>query len=170
MDSAHNDILTATFTEAVQSVFRTMLRQTATGGTGSNDPSASKERLIRSSISLCGGIPGSMTLVMRESVALAALKAMTGGVVGVGTQQFCDAMGELANMIAGHAAPRVPGRRFAICCPKTLVVSGEEKGVGAKTADGAADGSCLKIPFSAAIGAFTLEIRLAGLGGEAKAA
>lgn len=104
------------FVASVERVFRTMLRidvQSAQAAERDDAPSDA----VRASVGFEGLLRGSATLVMSRSAAQIAAEALLGRSVILGSGEFRDAMGELANMIAAGVAGRLAGRRARVSLP-----------------------------------------------------
>lgn len=151
------------FIESVVSVFRTMLKQPVEAGGLRAEPAIVRAEDIRAMVRLGGEVSGSVTVVMGEAPAVAAIDAFVGHPTVFGGAEFRDAIGELANMIAGSAASQLPGRRVTISCPSVLIGPGQPTTLGANA-------TRITIPFTFAAGSFAVEVILADAEGAAKAA
>ncbi|MFG0253261.1 MAG: chemotaxis protein CheX, partial [Phycisphaerales bacterium JB038] len=99
-------------------------------------------------IGLSGDVVGSVALSMPWSTAERCVHAFTGA-DNPPAEDVCDAIGELANMIAGSAKSEIEGRSIAISCPS--VVRGKELSVSKPKAT-----PCVRIPCSSKLGEFEL--------------
>jgi len=153
------------FIDAVEHFFRAMLGHSVTAGEPVVTIAPRPERDVRATVGLSGTPPGTFTLVMSEPVAVKTVSAFARRSISLGSGDFRDAMGEIANIIAGHAAPRVPGRRFAVCCPSVSMTDSANPPASAKASPKAADAIVFSVPFTAASGPFLIEVELMGIEG-----
>ncbi len=151
------------FTSSVENVFRTMLKLPVTAGTPKDGAHTEGEKHVRATVKLTGQVLGAVTLIFPEKTAEAAIKAFIGRVPTFGGADYRDAVGELANMVAGGAAVRIPGRRVAISCPSVAVSP-------TPAAKAQPNAVCMTIPFTIAAGTFAVEVVLSNAEGAAKAA
>ena len=75
-------------------------------------------------IGLAGDATGSVVLSFPSAVACKAASAFAGTEIAEGHPDFADAIGELANMVAGNAKASLEGLRVSISLPS--VVSGKQ--------------------------------------------
>ena len=154
------------FIDAVDHFFRAMLAKPVTAGTPTTTRIAEEsDKCVRAFVALGGEPPGTVTLVLAETAAVALARAFSRREVAFGSGDFRDAIGEIANIIAGHAAIRVPGRRFKVSCPVVNVGPPTNPAAAAKPGGQAADASVYSIQFTSDIGTFVIEVGLVGLMG-----
>lgn len=101
-------------------------------------------------IGLSGGAKGSVALSFPRVSALAYVRAFTGEKV-VSTSNLVDAIGELANIIAGAAKRDLAQYKVSISLP--TVVMGEKHAI-----NGPADTVNMVVPFDSEAGKFELAI------------
>ena len=155
MDHLRDAATMQTFVSSVENVFRTMLRQPLGIGRPSAGAIAVPERHLRATVPLTGDMQGSVCVVMVDAAAEHAARAFLGERAAIGPAELRDAIGELANMIAGVAAARFPGRRVGIGCP--TVVAGPSPRPADPSAKPAAT---ITLPCSAGFGSFAVELVL----------
>ncbi|MDZ4753599.1 MAG: chemotaxis protein CheX [Phycisphaerae bacterium] len=156
------------FVASVENLFRTMLKQTVEAQLAQPGASALTERHVRATIRLSGDVMGSVTLIMPEGPSIEAVLKFVGKRMPFGSADFRDAVGELANMIAGGAVSRISGVKIRIGCPS--IVMGPV--ATAPAVDGAADdgATVLQLPFATGGGTFLVELLMTEIGSAAKAA
>lgn len=154
---------------SVENVFRTMLGQPVSIGEprfGTLFTSSDAQRAapyIRARIRLTGDAAGEITVVMPATTAIAAVRTFVGRPLACGSADFDDAVGELANMIAGGAVSRMSPRAVGITCPEVMM--------GAPPASACPAGSaCVSIPFTTAAGPFVIEAIMSAHDGISRAA
>lgn len=101
-------------------------------------------------IGLSGGAKGSVALSFPRMVALAIVRGFTGEKVVTNTQMV-DAIGELANIVAGAAKKDLAQYKIAISLP--TVIMGEKHEV-----NGPVDAVNMVVPFECPAGKFDLAI------------
>ena len=140
--------------EATQNTFAMMLQQNVrfSAPTASSDPSA--HIVVSAVIGLSGDITGAVAVRFATPVALAVAKKFSGIDVALGSEDLTDAIGEIANMIAGSAKSEFTGFDVSISCP--TVISGE-----GHTIQSTSDSTCVSIPCKTDLGEFTVEIAIA---------
>jgi chemotaxis protein CheX len=106
-------------------------------------------------IGLTGGAKGSVSLSFPRATARGVVAAFTGG-ADVTTNQISDAVGELANIVAGAAKHDLAHYKLAISLPTVI------QGAGHAVA-GPADSVALVIPFTCPAGGFDLSVSFKSL-------
>ena len=140
------------FLRAGHNTFSTMLRAPLTFGEPSPNPLPDAVYDISGIIGLTGDITGSVVISMRWETAENCVKAFTGA-ESTPDDDVCDAIGELANMIAGSAKSQLDGKNISISCPS--VVRGKDL-----TASQPKSTPCVRIPCSSDLGDFELLLSL----------
>ncbi len=141
------------FVSAVRNVFRTMASTEvrvgkpyiSTGGPCSAD--------VSGVVGLSGDATGCAVLSFPRAVACRAASSFAGVEIDVDHPQFVDAIGELANMVAGSAKRDLRGVRCGISLP-TVVIGREHVFSQSQTAPR------LVVPCKTVLGDFFLEVAL----------
>ncbi len=140
------------FVDSIQEVLRTMTGMSVEIGppTLKKNPTPSYD--VSGIIGLSGEFVGSMVLSFQQSTAQAIVNAFAGMAIAPDSADFPDAVGELANMIAGSAKTRFGGGTF-ISVPSIILGSGHTvarlNGV-----------PCIVIPCHIAAGDFAVEVNI----------
>ncbi|HSQ43078.1 MAG TPA: chemotaxis protein CheX [Fibrobacteraceae bacterium] len=108
-------------------------------------------------IGLSGSLKGAVVIGMPESVALAAVKRLIGTQYDKLTPEVSDAVGELANIIAGYAKKDITGEEIQIALP--TVVFGPKHSVSMPS-----DVPVVVIPFESEMGSFVIEVGIRKVG------
>ena len=140
------------FVNSVRSVFTTMVGVTTTveRPTLKTDPAASYD--VSSIIGFSGEVVGSVVLSFQESAALKLATAFAGMELKLNDPDFADAVGELANMVAGSAKKDL-GAVASISCPSVVIGS-------AHSIARLRDVPCVVIPCKTAVGNFAVEVNI----------
>jgi chemotaxis protein CheX len=113
------------FVVAIKNVFKTMIDVPFKLG----NPALKKDRTptfeISSIIGLSGNVSGCVVINLSTPVALQLVSALLGDEVTEIDEDTIDAIGEIANMIAGNAKTDFPGENNAISVPS--VVTGKHE-------------------------------------------
>lgn len=109
------------FITAVQNVFNTMIDVPFKLG----KPYLKKDRLpaheISAIIGLSGSVSGCAVINMSKNIAFELVSALVGDEVTDLDDDCTDAIGEIANMIAGNAKTDFPGENNAISVPSVII-------------------------------------------------
>jgi chemotaxis protein CheX len=140
------------FATSVREVFSTMLATTVTVGTPVRKTDPAPRHDISAVIGFSGNVVGSMVLSFDRSVASTIVQTFTGMPAAVDSQDFADAVGELANMVAG-AAKKHFGTLASISLPSVIL------GAGHAVAR-LHDIPCIIIPCTTALGRFDIEVSI----------
>jgi chemotaxis protein CheX len=141
------------FIAAVKSVFSTML---------STEIVVSKPVLkgvdeqgadVSAVIGLSGDAIGSVVLSFPMSTAVKAASKFAGIQMSAHHEDFSDALGELANMVAGHAKSRFEGLDVSISLPSVII--GQEH-----TVSQSRHAPRLALPCDSALGRFCVEVAI----------
>jgi chemotaxis protein CheX len=102
-------------------------------------------------IGLSGSLKGAVVIGMPEAVALNAVEKLVGTKYTKITADVSDAVGEIANIIAGYAKKDISGEDIQIALP--TVVLGPKHMVAMPS-----DVTVVVIPFESEIGHFVIEV------------
>jgi chemotaxis protein CheX len=109
------------FVGAVQNIFNTMINLPFKLG----KPYLKKDRLphheISAIIGLSGSVSGCVVINLSQAIALELVSALTGETVTELNDDCTDAIGEIANMVAGNAKTDFPGKNNAISVPSVII-------------------------------------------------
>lgn len=111
------------FIGAVQNVFSTMLKLDVTVGVPARMDN-SKNTLqfdVSSIIGLSGDVSGAVSLCFCREVSEKIINAFTNDEIEFGSEDFVDAIGELANMVTGSAKAQFPNEGTSISCPSVVI-------------------------------------------------
>ncbi|MCH8344353.1 MAG: chemotaxis protein CheX [Planctomycetes bacterium] len=139
------------FIEATQIVFDTMLRMPITFGRPEVAESLPTKFDISGIIGLSGDVVGAVVLSFPKETAEGVVTAFAGAPLSIDSDDFADAIGELANMISGNAKAKFPGRSVSISCPS--VVIGKNHRIHQPS-----DSTCVSIPCHSSCGEFAVEV------------
>ena len=145
--------LIAPFAEAIRDVFATMANLPVTLGEARVKESPAASYDVSGVVGFSGGVVGSVVVSFRRDAATAAVAGLAGAEMEYGGTDFADAVGELANMVAG-AAKRGMGRPADITVPNVIIGPGH-------TVARLSGVPCVVIPCSTAAGDFAVEVNLA---------
>jgi chemotaxis protein CheX len=141
--------LIAPFMESVKTVFRTMAN-VETKLLTPHLKTGTREYNVFGIIGFSGELTGSVTLSFTRDSAENIVESFTGGRLDSTTSHFADAIGELANMVAGSAKSAM-GFVASITVPS--VVIGEHCQIATPS-----DIPCVVIPCETAMGKFAVEV------------
>ncbi len=152
--------LVVPFVSSVRSVFSTMvgLEIVVRQPYLKTDPVAVYD--ISGIIGFSGGLTGSVVLNFTTAAAEGIVKSFTGSPVDVNSGDFADAIGELANMVAGAAKTEL-GQNANISPP--TVVRGSGHSIARLS-----DVPCIVIPCRTEAGDFAIEVNIKRASGAAK--
>ena len=140
------------FVGSIQEVLGTMAAMPVTVGTPFRRRGRSAASDVSGIIGFSGQFVGSMVLSFPLETARAIVSAFAGAPVDPDSPDFSDAIGELANMIAGDTKASL-GNGTLISVPNIIFGGGH-------TVSGLQDVSCLVLPCQARAGAFTVAINI----------
>jgi len=140
------------FVNAVRSVFATMVgvQTTVERPHVKNNPAPHYD--VSGIIGFSGEIAGSVVVSFQSKAALALASAFAGSKLEFNTPDFADAIGELANMIAGGAKKSL-GALASISVPNVIIGSGH---LIARLSDV----PCIVIPCKTPVGDFAIEVNI----------
>ena len=113
------------FVDAVRRLFQTMLTLPVTIGSPGLNREARPRHEICGVIGVTGAIAGQVVVSMPPSLAASLASELLGDTVEHIDDDCLDAVGEIANMIAGNAKTDFPENEGTISVPKVVV--GSEK-------------------------------------------
>lgn len=142
----------AYFVHSVKDVLQTMAGVTVTVGAPARkqDPLGTYD--VSGIIGFSGEFVGSMVLSFHRNTAVAIASSFAGAPVSADSPDFADAVGELANMIAG-SAKRSFGGGTSISVPSIIMGNGH-------SIARLQDVPCLVIPCKTAAGEFAVEVNI----------
>ncbi len=145
---------------ATRTVFSTMLNATATrtGLSLRSDPSEVSQPSsgVSAVIGLSGQAAGTLVLNLTSSTAIEILHRLVGAEVTQVNSEVCDAVGEVTNMIAGHAKAQLAKYSLLISIPN--VVSGDDH-----TVHFPSNVIPMVLSFDSDLGPFTIEVGFSNL-------
>jgi chemotaxis protein CheX len=144
--------LIAPFVSSVRNLLATMIRTSVTIGQIELKEGADQCHDVSGIIGFSGGIAGSVVVGMSTEVAMKLVAAFAGAAFDPDSSDFIDAIGELANMIAGSAKKNM-GVPASISIPTVIVGSGHHTA----TLSGV---PCVVIPCITDLGTFKVEVNI----------
>lgn len=109
------------FIKAVQNLFTTMIEIPFQLEKPELKKEASAPYEVSSIIGLSGGVVGCVVVSLSETVALQLASVLTGETLTKVDADLTDAIGEIANMIAGNAKTDFPSENCSISVPSVVV-------------------------------------------------
>ncbi|MBN1435490.1 MAG: chemotaxis protein CheX [Sedimentisphaerales bacterium] len=109
------------FLNSIRSVFDTMIQIPLTIGKPSLKKDAVPRYDISSIIGLSGEVSGCVVLNLSEALAMQLASGLIGEEVTEIDESCTDAIGEIANMIAGAAKKDLPGENNSISVPSIII-------------------------------------------------
>ena len=103
-------------------------------------------------IGFSGAVVGSVVVSFQQACALKLVQSFAGAEMPINSPDFCDAIGELANMIAG-AAKKDLGLEASITCPSVIIGAGH-------VVKRLSDVPCVVIPVKTPVGDFAVEVNI----------
>jgi chemotaxis protein CheX len=140
------------FINSIQEVLRTMAKVTVTVGTPTLKPNPLPTYDVSGIIGFSGEFVGSMVLSFQRATAESIVKSFAGMPIAPDSPDFADAVGELANMIAGSAKTSFGGGTN-ISVPSIIMGAGH-------TIARLHDVPCLIIPCHTDAGDFAVEVNI----------
>jgi chemotaxis protein CheX len=142
------------FIESTTNVFQTMLNMPVKiGRPGIIEAIPSQFSDVSGIIGMSGDVVGTVVLSFPFSAAGSIVARFIGMDVPRDSEDFCDAVGELVNMVSGGAKAKFEGKTVSISCP--TVVVGENHKVQQMS-----DAVCICIPCSCEYGEFAVEVSI----------
>lgn len=141
------------FVGSITNVFETMLKTNVVLGR----PMLKKADLVTAEVSgiigLSGDVQGSVVLSFPGNVAGKIASKFAGVEMTVNSEDFADAIGELANMVAGNAKKDFAGYDVSISLPSVIIGPGH-------TVSQSKASPFLVIPCQTEMGSFNVEVAL----------
>lgn len=140
--------------DATESVFETMMQLRPTAGPSRimpNDPVTADATAL---IGLSGGLSGAIAIRASRETAQNLVNLFAGAYVEFDQPDFADALGELANMVAGKAKIKFPCRLIEISTPSVVTGMGH-------TVRRLSGVPAIEIPFESDAGPFTIDLMIA---------
>lgn len=147
-----NSKLIVPFVNSVRSVFSTMVGVQTTVQRPRLKAHPAPSYDVSSIIGFSGAVAGSVVVSFQKSAAEKLVAAFAGQPVGVDSPDFADAVGELANMIAGGAKKDLGGAA-SISVPSVILGTGH-------TVARLSDVPCVVIPCTTPVGDFAVEVNI----------
>ncbi|MDQ7014139.1 MAG: chemotaxis protein CheX [Planctomycetota bacterium] len=144
-------VLIRRFIEATQNVFGTMVGTNVTFGTPGPTGRDPVEADVSGIIGFSGDVAGAAVIRFPMATALGVVEALCGEAFGGESEDFSDAIGEIANMICGNAKSSLDGANVSISCPQ--VVLGKDHKVQRPS-----DAVSITIPCETPHGIFVIEV------------
>jgi chemotaxis protein CheX len=141
------------FVGSIAHVFRTMVHTEVKVGRPVLKEAAMVSAEVSGVIGLSGDVQGSVVLSFPGEVACRVASAFAGTTLEMNSPDFADAVGELANMVAGNAKKDFVGCQASISLPSVII------GPGHHVSQSKAS-PYLLIPCETALGTFSVEIAL----------
>ena len=151
------------FVQAVKSVFTTMLSTEVTVGKPSGKAPTEPNADISAIIGLSGDAVGCVTLCFSTSTAIGAASKFAGVEMDERHEDFADALGELANMVAGYAKAKLTGLSCSISLPSVIIGKGH-------VVTQSKNALRLLLPCDSALGPFAVEVAMVVAKKQAKVA
>ncbi len=104
-------------------------------------------------IGLSGDAQGSISLSFPQDVAIKTISSMLGCKITEKSPEFCDGIGEIANIIAGNAKRDLSKYNLSISLPNVIIGKGH-------LISGQSDCPTIIVPFSSSFGIFSMEVVL----------
>ncbi len=147
-----NPKIVISFVNAVRTVFSTMVGLTTTVGSPSLKAEPAPCYDVSGIVGFSGAVEGSVVISFQTDAALKIVEAFAGNAIAINHPDFPDAVGELANMIAGNAKKDLGGRA-SITCPSVIIGPGH-------TVARLRDVPCVVIPCHTPAGDIAIEISI----------
>jgi chemotaxis protein CheX len=149
---AINPKLIVPFVNSVRAVFSTMVGVTTTVGRPMLKVDPSPTHDVSSIIGFSGHVTGSVVVSFQQEAAIKLASAFAGAEILPDSPDFADAIGELANMIAGNAKKDLGGSAN-ISVPNVIIGRGH-------TVARLSGVPCIVIPCQTPVGDFTVEVNV----------
>ena len=150
--SAINPKFIVPFVNSVRNVFTTMVGATTTIERPHVKTAPAVSYDVSSVIGFSGDIVGSVVVSFQKQAALKLVAAFAGAELTFESADFADAIGELANMIAGSAKKDLEVKA-SISVPSVIIGTGH---IIARLSDV----PCIVIPCSTPVGDFAIEVSI----------
>ncbi len=150
------------FLKALSDTFASMLGWKVRRGPISLAQSGRRQHPISGVIGLSGSAVGAVVLNLSEQVALKAAEALLLAPCGELSDEVVDAVGELANMVAGQAKAELEQYDLSVSLPSVILGDGHE----IRFPTGA---QAVSVPFDTDFGPLRLEVGLAAVAASVQA-
>jgi chemotaxis protein CheX len=147
-----NPKLIIPFVNSVRQVFSTMVSVPTTVKPPHLKGSPGPSYDVSGIIGFSGDVVGSVVVSFEKSAAVKLVAAFAGMEIAVDSPDFADAIGELANMIAGSAKKDL-GSAASISVPSVIIGAGH-------TVARLSDVPCIVIPCTTPVGDFAVEVNV----------
>ena len=147
-----NPKLIVPFVDAIRGVFTTMVGVATTVERPHVKAQPAPSYDVSSIIGFSGDVVGSVVVSFQKSAAEKLATAFAGSPIDPASPDFADALGELANMIAGSAKKHL-GAAATITVPSVVIGSGH-------SIARLSDVPCVVIPCKTAVGDFAVEVSI----------
>jgi chemotaxis protein CheX len=147
-----NPKLIVPFVNAVRNVFATMVKVQTTLGKPALKTTPTLSYDVSGVIGFSGQAIGSVVVSFQKDAAEALASAFAGTPLKISDPDFPDAIGELANMVAGNAKKDL-GSLASITVPSVIIGAGH-------TIARLSDVPCVVIPCSTPVGDFAVEVNI----------
>ena len=114
------------FIKSIQNIFKTMLSAEVEFGKPRVMAADEPRPDVSGIIGFSGDANGSVVLSFSKDVAVKVASTFAGAVVEMHSEDFADAIGELANMVAGGAKSEFQGLNINISLPSVIIGEGHE--------------------------------------------
>ena len=114
------------FIKSIGNVFKTMLSVDVVFQKPCLNIEAEVGADVSGVIGFSGDASGSVVISFPKRVAVQAVAQFAGAELDIGHEDFADAIGELANMIAGGAKADFEGLAVSISLPSVIIGEGDE--------------------------------------------
>lgn len=141
------------FIESTQNVFGTMLQSTVSFGAPAPTGTLETDGDVSGIIGFSGEVAGAAVIRMPMETALGAVESFCGERFAADTEDFSDAIGELANMICGGAKSNLENSNIDMSCPQVVIGSNH-------TVQTPSDAVSITIPCTAPQGVFWIEVSI----------
>ena len=149
---AINPKMIVPFVNSVRNVFATMVKVQTTLGKPALKSTPTLSYDVSGVIGFSGQAIGSVVVSFQRNAAEALASAFAGTPLKIEEPDFADAIGELANMIAGNAKKDL-GTVASITVPSVIIGAGH-------TIARLSDVPCVVIPCSTPVGDFAVEVNI----------
>lgn len=143
------------FISATLEVFRTMVACELSRGQLALKQHSAPLYEVSGLIGLTGRFQGMVVVSLGRNTAIKAAEAMLGESLEVVNSQVIDAVGELANMIAGSAKSKLAEHELSVGLPS--VICGKNHSIGFPS-----NSTPIQLPFASPMGPVCIEVGLAG--------
>ena len=139
------------FIGAISNVYETMLQTEVSFGKPTLKTRGAPYMDVSCIIGFSGGATGCVVLGFSKEVALRVASKFAGAEIDETHPDFADALGELANMVAGNAKKDIPGTMISISLPSVVIGANHAISPSRTTPH-------IFIPCSTALGDFIVEV------------